>query len=47
MGSVYKGILRIGGGVRASRYKPYLFLTMEVMKLRKMPLKTLDGQWRS
>ena len=47
MGSVYEGILRIGGGVRASGYKPCLFLTMEVMKPRKMPLKTLDRQWRS
>ena len=40
MGSVYEGILRIGGVVRASRYKPFLCLTMEIMKPRKNAFKS-------
>ena len=39
MGSVYEGMLRIGGGVRASLYKPCLCLNMEVIKPRKFPFK--------
>ena len=45
MGSVYEGILRIGGGVRAPDTSLFDVLTMEVMKPRKMPSKTLVGQW--
>ena len=47
MGSVYEGILRIGGGVRAPDTSLFDVLTMEVMKPRKNPIKALDGQWRS
>ena len=47
MGSVYEGILRIGGGVRASEYKRCLLFNHGGHETNKNALKTLDGQWRS